>query len=47
MCGISIAINKKSSTVTEAIIKPMNDIIHHRGPDDEGFFLWKKFCFWA
>lgn len=45
MCGISIAINKKNNSVPELIIKPMNDIINHRGPDDEGFYYGENFAF--
>ena len=44
MCGISIAINKKNISVLESIIKPMNDIINHRGPDDEGFYYGNNFA---
>lgn len=45
MCGISIAISKKNNIVVESIIKPMNDIISHRGPDDEGFYYGNNFAF--
>lgn len=45
MCGISIAISKKNNSALESIIKPMNDIINHRGPDDEGFYYGNNFAF--
>ncbi|MBK8622141.1 MAG: asparagine synthase (glutamine-hydrolyzing) [Saprospiraceae bacterium] len=44
MCGISAIISKKG-TPFEELVK-MNDIIRHRGPDDEGFVCFvesKKF----
>ena len=39
MCGIAGMINLQLKTVDEAIVKNMNDSIHHRGPDDEGFYF--------
>lgn len=39
MCGISIAINKNNNLLSETIIKSMNDVITHRGPDSEGYFF--------
>ena len=45
MCGISGIINKHVSTVRKSEIKTMNDLIAHRGPDDEGFYFEKKFAF--
>ena len=45
MCGISIAINNKDLNVDDSIIKPMNGIIQHRGPDDEGFYFGNNFAF--
>jgi asparagine synthase (glutamine-hydrolysing) len=44
MCGISVIISKKGSSFQELV--KMNDIIRHRGPDDEGFVCFvdsKKF----
>jgi asparagine synthase (glutamine-hydrolysing) len=38
MCGISLAINTRQSGVPESLIKGMNDLIAHRGPDDEGYY---------
>ncbi len=40
MCGISAIISKNGSELGPLI--EMNDIISHRGPDDEGFFLHSK-----
>ncbi|MFN4993126.1 MAG: asparagine synthase (glutamine-hydrolyzing) [Bacteroidota bacterium] len=39
MCGISVIIDTSGNRVSEAVIKPFNDIIAHRGPDDEGFYF--------
>lgn len=38
MCGITGVIGKTTND-KEGIIKKMNHIIHHRGPDDDGFFV--------
>jgi len=38
MCGITGIINFNKSPVNKALLKDMNDIIHYRGPDDEGFY---------
>jgi asparagine synthase (glutamine-hydrolysing) len=40
MCGFSALYSKKGFTVSE--IKKMNDLIFHRGPDGEGYFLTEK-----
>lgn len=45
MCGISGIINKNGSRVKKDEIKNINDLIAHRGPDDEGFYLEKNFAF--
>ncbi len=45
MCGISVVISRNNKSVSENIIKPMNDIIYHRGPDAEGFFYGGNFAF--
>ena len=39
MCGISGIINLDCRPVPFDEIKPMNDLIAHLGPDDEGFYL--------
>jgi asparagine synthase (glutamine-hydrolysing) len=39
MCGISGIINLKGDDVDVISLKEMNDLIMHRGPDDEGFFV--------
>ena len=45
MCGISGIINQNDSEVQFDQIKKINDLIKHRGPDSEGFFLEKNFAF--
>jgi len=45
MCGISGIINKNGSKVNPNEIKKINDLISHRGPDDEGFYFEKNFAF--
>lgn len=45
MCGISGIINKNGSKVEQNEIKKINDLISHRGPDDEGFYFGKNFAF--
>jgi asparagine synthase (glutamine-hydrolysing) len=44
MCGISGIVNKDASAVGAAAIKAINDLIAHRGPDDEGFFFGEHFA---
>ena len=39
MCGISGVINFNASAVDPHLLKRMTDIISHRGPDDEGFYI--------
>ncbi|MDH5716668.1 MAG: asparagine synthase (glutamine-hydrolyzing) [Spirochaetia bacterium] len=39
MCGISIYFRKEKSNILKQLVQ-MNDIISHRGPDDEGFVLF-------
>ena len=41
MCGIS-GVLSFSDSVNINKFRSMNDIIQHRGPDDEGFCLWNK-----
>jgi len=45
MCGISGIINKINQTVEIEEIKNINDLIIHRGPDDEGFYFGNNFAF--
>lgn len=45
MCGISGIINKNSISINQDEIKKINDLISHRGPDDEGFYFEKNFAF--
>ncbi len=45
MCGISGIINKYNKNVDDKEIKKINDLISHRGPDDEGFYFEKNFAF--
>ena len=44
MCGISGIIDQTKQPVAPDKIKRMNDLIAHRGPDDEGFFFGKNFA---
>jgi len=45
MCGISGIINKYNKKPTSQEIKTINDLISHRGPDDEGFYFGENFAF--
>jgi len=45
MCGISGIINQNNSFVKKEKLRNMNNLIAHRGPDDEGFFYEKNFAF--
>jgi asparagine synthase (glutamine-hydrolysing) len=39
MCGIcGIYQPKRETEIAHAVLKPMADTLHHRGPDDEGFY---------
>ena len=40
MCGFCgfIDLNKQKDDTSYEIIRRMNDVIQHRGPDDEGFY---------
>lgn len=42
MCGISVLINKKNNSIKESDLKKINNVINHRGPDNEGYFLNKN-----
>jgi asparagine synthase (glutamine-hydrolysing) len=44
MCGIAGIINFSDSPVNEKIIREMVDVIHHRGPDGNGFYFHKNVC---
>jgi asparagine synthase (glutamine-hydrolysing) len=45
MCGISGIINKKNEAIEIDYIKKINDLIKHRGPDDEGYYAGSNFAF--
>lgn len=45
MCGVSGIINKDLSPVQDYLIRSMNDLIKHRGPDGEGFYFKQNFAF--
>ncbi|OQX60233.1 MAG: asparagine synthase (glutamine-hydrolyzing) [Helicobacteraceae bacterium 4484_230] len=45
MCGISGIINKTFEEVNRSDIKTINDLVSHRGPDDEGFYFGKNIAF--
>ena len=45
MCGISGIINRYNKKIKESEIKNINDLISHRGPDDEGFYFGEYFAF--
>lgn len=42
MCGIAGLVKKDGSDVSELEIRKLTDIIHHRGPNDEGYYLKKN-----
>ncbi|MBA2613514.1 MAG: asparagine synthase (glutamine-hydrolyzing) [Bacteroidetes bacterium] len=44
MCGISAIINTNNNKVPRDEIKAMNDIVFHRGPDQEGFYEGLNFA---
>lgn len=45
MCGISGIIDKNNKLITKEEIKKINNLIYHRGPDDEGFYFGSNFAF--
>lgn len=45
MCGISGIINKNNLPVDLNSIRTINNLIIHRGPDDEGFYFGNTFAF--
>ena len=44
MCGICGIINHNRKPVSEKEVKIMNDLVVHRGPDDEGYFFGSNFA---
>ena len=44
MCGICGIVNHDKKPVTDEEIKIMNDLVIHRGPDDEGYFFGSNFA---
>jgi asparagine synthase (glutamine-hydrolysing) len=45
MCGISGIIDKSNQKIDNLKLQNMNDLISHRGPNDEGFFYQSNFAF--
>ena len=45
MCGITGIINKNNKPVDKLLTKKINNLISHRGPDDEGFYFGDNFAF--
>jgi len=45
MCGISGIIDKNKKVVKKEEITQINNLISHRGPDDEGIYIEKNFAF--
>ena len=45
MCGITGIINKNNNPVDKLLTKKINNLISHRGPDDEGFYFRDNFAF--
>lgn len=39
MCGINGIYNSNKTSNTESVLTSMNNLIMHRGPDDDGFFI--------
>ncbi len=44
MCGISGIISTSRQAIDSHLIKKMNDLVVHRGPNDEGFFFGDNFA---
>ena len=38
MCGICGFIDITNDPQSDQIIRKMNDVLHHRGPDDDGYW---------
>ena len=45
MCGISGIIDKKNNRIDSILLEDMNNLISHRGPDDEGSYYGNNFGF--
>ena len=45
MCGITGIINKNNNPVDKLLTEKINNLISHRGPDDEGFYHGDNFAF--
>jgi len=45
MCGITGIINKNNNLIDKLLIEKINNLISHRGPDDEGFYHGDNFAF--
>lgn len=45
MCGITGIISLKNEKISFEKIKEINDLIRHRGPDGEGFYIGENFAF--
>ncbi len=43
MCGIVGIVNFKGEPIKAEVLKKMNSLLIHRGPDDEGYFVSSKF----
>ncbi len=39
MCGIAGFVAKEGKVIANTVIKEVTDLIHHRGPDDEGYLF--------
>jgi asparagine synthase (glutamine-hydrolysing) len=44
MCGVCGVINQDGKPVSAEEIKSINDLVTHRGPDDEGYFFGSNFA---
>ena len=45
MCGITGIIDRNNKKINKDKIEKINNLIAHRGPDDEGFFFERNFAF--
>ncbi len=45
MCGISGIISKQGKSIEPFLIKQLNEVISHRGPDSSGYFSYKNIAF--
>lgn len=46
MCGFVGILNKNNNNVQEGDLRKMAEVIHHRGPDEEGIFIIKNCGFY-